>query len=103
GIALLELFNHLYDFVFFPFALATMGPVWGAAVATLGAFTLNATLYFLYDVMKVDWLKAYALSELADKENKSSLEKAMTWFRTPKKTLRDKILAVALFVGLTLP
>lgn len=103
GFALLETFNHAYDFGFFPFALHTWGPFWGAIIVTAGAYAFNAFMYFLYDVMKVDWLQAYATSELADKENKNTLEKAITWFRTPKVTLKDKVLAVGLFVSLTLP
>jgi len=100
GFIVLETVNQLYDFFFFPFALAYWGPVKGALIVTGGAFLMNAFVYFLYDYMKVDWMLAYAARELSEKENKNSYEKFFTWIHAKKRTWREKILVPFIFVGL---
>lgn len=89
--ALFEGFNWIFDKGFFPFAIWMWGPLWGAVIPGVAALTVNAFVFWLYDHMKVDWLKAHALRELADKENKTNMEKVLTWHLTPQTTLWGRI------------
>ena len=98
--ALYEGFNWVFDKGFFPVALLAWGPLWGAVIPGLTAFCINAGVFWLYDHMKVDWLKAHALRELADKDNKTKLEKLLTWHFTPRTTLREKVMGEIRFAVL---
>lgn len=89
--ALFETFNWIFDKGFIPYALWAWGPVMGALIPTVLALAINAFVFWLYDFMKVDWLKAHALRELADKENQTNLEKLMTWHLKPRTTLSERI------------
>jgi len=101
--ALFEGFNWVFDKGFFPFALWYFGPFWGAIIPSATAIGINAFVFWLYDYMQVDWLKAHALRELADKENKTNLEKLLTWHMTPRTTLRERIIGEIRFALLLIP
>lgn len=92
-----------YEHAFFPFALWLWGPIWGALIPSMGALVINVFVFWLYDYMKVDWLKAQALRELADKKNKSRLEKLVTWHLKPRHTLWQKLLGELRFTILLIP
>jgi hypothetical protein len=95
-----EIFNRVYDWGFYPFAIWYLGYIWGSLVATLGSFVSCAVLYYLYDVMKVDWLRANAARSLSNKANNNTFEKFFAWIGSPKKTLRDRVAGVSLFIAL---
>ena len=101
GLALYELWVHLYDFVFFPFAIYHWGPLWGGTIAVVGAFANNILVYWLYDVMKVDWLQARAVRDMADSENNSRLTKLAKLLTSEKKGIWRKLASAGIFLGLT--
>lgn len=103
GIAAWESFNFVYDFLFFPFAVAYWGALYGGGVASAGAFIINAVVFYLYDRFGVDWLGAHALRQLDLKEEKSALEKMMVWLGKKKVTWWEKLASPIVFVALTLP
>ncbi len=53
--------------------------------------------------MKVDWLKAHALRELNNKENKTKLETLLTWHLVPRATIRERIIGEIRFALLLIP
>ncbi len=103
GIAIYESFVFFYDFVFYPFSIAYWGLVKGGAIAVFFSLVLNIIIFAAYEYMAIDWLGAHALRELADKENKSSTERLITWLHKEKTSLWEKILSPVVFIGLTLP
>lgn len=103
GIFLFELFNFVYDWLFYPFAVFYWGIELGGLIVTGLSLVINAFIFWLYDYMRVDWLGARALRELEDKENKSNIEKLITWLGKKKLTLWEKLLSPIVFITLTLP
>ncbi len=103
GLFVYETFNFVYDFVFYPFAIAYWGIVDGGAIAAGLTFPINAAVFWLYEYMRVDWLGAHALRELEDKENKSNIEKLAAWIGKKKVTLWEKLVSPIVFVTLLLP
>lgn len=103
GLFLYESFNFLYDFIFYPFAIAYWGIIDGGAIAAGLTFPINAFVFWLYEYMRVDWLGAHALRELEDEENKSSIAKLATWIGKKKETWWEKITSPIVFIGLLLP
>jgi hypothetical protein len=103
GLFLYESFNFVYDFLFYPFAIAYWGLALGGAIVVIGSLVQNSIMFWLYDYMSVDWLGAHALRQLDDKENKSSVEKLITWIGKKKVTFWEKLFSPVVFVGLTLP
>ena len=53
--------------------------------------------------MAIDWLGAHALRQLDAKENKTSLERLMTWMGKEKVTWWERAMSPLVFVALTLP
>lgn len=103
GISLFEGFNFLYDFLFYPFALAYWGLELGGTIVVVLSLLVNAIIFWLYEYMRIDWLGAHALRELENEENKSSIHKLMTWIGKKKVTLWEKLLSPIVFTGLLLP
>lgn len=103
GIVLYEAFSSVYDFGFYPFAIAYWGIEKGGLIAAGLTFPINAFIFWLYEYMAVDWLGAHAIRELQDEENQSNLTKLATWFGKKKVTLWEKIMSPIVFVGLLLP
>lgn len=90
--ALFEAFNWIYDKFGFFYAMLAWGPFWGSVIPTLGALVINALVFWLYDHMKVDWLKAHAMRQLADEENLTNFQKLTTWHLKPRMTLKEKVI-----------
>jgi hypothetical protein len=103
GLFLWEGFNFVYDFIFYPFALAYWGLVAGGAIVVALSFVVNAFVFWLYEYMRVDWLAAHALRELEDKENKSNIEKLASWIGKEKTSLWEKVMSPIVFVTLLFP
>lgn len=103
GLFLWEGFNFVYDFIFYPFALAYWGLLVGGTVVVVLSFAVNAFVFWLYEYMRVDWLAAHALRELEDKENKSNIEKLASWIGKEKLTLWEKLASPVVFVTLLFP
>lgn len=103
GLFLYESYNFLYDFIFYPFALAYWGLLVGGSIVVFGSVIQNVVMFWLYDYMAIDWLGAHALRQLEDKENKSSIEKMMTWLGRKKVSLWERLMSPVVFVSLTLP
>ncbi len=103
GITLFEGFNFLYDFVFYPFALAYWGLTTGGIIVTVLSLGINALIFWLYAYMRIDWLGAHALKQLHDKENKNSFEKLVTWIRKKKESVWERLMHPVVFIGLLLP
>ncbi len=68
-----------------------------------GSLVQCATMFWLYDRMKIDWLGAHALRELEEKENKNRFEHMAVWIGKEKHTLWEKLLSPFVFIALTLP
>lgn len=98
--AAFESFNWLFDKAFFPVALLMWGPVWGAVIPTAFALAINTVVFWLYEHLKIDWLQAHAVRQLADKENKTTFERIVTFHRRPRTTLWERIKGEAQFVAL---
>jgi hypothetical protein len=98
---LYEVFNFAYDRIFYPFAIAHWGYVAGSVIGLLGSIICCSALYWSYDKMRLDWLKAHAARELENKENKNRLEKAIVWVGSEKRSWKQKMLGVLLFLGAT--
>jgi len=90
-LALFEAFNWVFNYPFCALMLLLFGPIRGAVIIAVAAFSLNAFVFWLYEYMKIDWLGAHAIRELADKTNKSRLEKILTWHHKPRNTVLEKI------------
>jgi len=103
GLFLYESFNFVYDWLFYPFAIAFWGLGKGALILVSGSFIQCALMFWLYDYMRVDWLGAHALRELEAKENKNRFEHMAVWLGREKRTLWEKLLTPFVFVTLTLP
>lgn len=103
GLFLWEGFNFVYDFIFYPFALAYWGLINGGIIAVGIVTIINAFVFWLYEYMRVDWLGAHALRELDDKEEKSDTEKLITWIGKKKDSVWEKILSPIMFIGLLIP
>ena len=103
GIFLWEGFTFIYDFIFYPFALAYWGLVKGGVIAVGFTFVINAFVFWLYEYMRVDWLGAHALRELEQEENRSNFAKLATWIGKKKETLWEKLVGHATFIALLLP
>jgi hypothetical protein len=103
GLFIYEVFNFVYDWLFYPFAIAYWGLLIGGIIVVTGSLVGCGILFWLYDYMRVDWLGAHALRELEDKENKSNLEKLITWIGKKKVTFWEKALSPLVFVTLTFP
>ncbi|HVX91404.1 MAG TPA: hypothetical protein VHC20_07385 [Candidatus Paceibacterota bacterium] len=103
GIFLWESFNFLYDFIFYPFALAYWGFFVGGIIAAGLTFPINAFVFWLYEYLRVDWLGAHALRELEDEENKSNIAKLATWIGKKKTTWWEKLTSPIVFVTLLFP
>ncbi len=102
GLVIFESFIHLYDYLFFPFSIGYWGYLWGGVIASSIALLINAVVYLAYEHMKIDWLQARAIRQLADKESKNAFEKFITWHHKEKVTLTEKIVGIVYFVSLTL-
>src|SRR6185437_10806775 len=98
GLFLYESFNFVYDFIFYPFAIAYWGIVQGGAIAAFLTFPINAAVFFSYELLRVDWLGAHALRELEDKENKSNIEKLATWIGKKKVGFWEKLISPLVFI-----
>ncbi len=103
GLALYESFNFLYDWLFYPFALAYWGLALGGTIVVLGSLLVCVVLFWYYDCLKIDWLGAHALRELDAEVNKNRFEKIATWIGKDKKTHWERLLSPVVFVFLTLP
>lgn len=103
GLVLYEAFNNVFDLVFYPLALTLWGIVIGGIVATGLSLVINTLVFWLYDHMRVDWLGAHALRQLEEEENKSNLEKLITWLGKEKRSWHERILSPLVFIALTLP
>jgi hypothetical protein len=103
GLFIFETFNYVWDFAFYPFAIAYWGISLGGVIAVGATTIVNAFVFWLYEYMRVDWLGAHALRELDDKENKTHIEKLATWIGRKKITLWEKLLSPIVFVVLLLP
>lgn len=103
GLVAYESFNHLFDFVFYPVVIAYFGVLDGGAIAISLSFLINSVVFLTYEYLKIDWLGAHALRELADAENQSNAAKLMTWLASTKKTWWEKAISPVVFIGLTLP
>ena len=103
GLFLWEGFNFLYDFIFYPFALAYWGIALGGTIVVALSFIINAFVFWLYEYMRIDWLGAHALRELEDEANKSNLQKLATWLAKKKTTWWEKLMSPIVFIGLLLP
>lgn len=90
---LFESFNWVFNYPFMYLCLWHWGPAWGAIIPSVLAIAINAFIFWLYEYMKVDWLKAHAVRQLADKANKTRLEKILTWHLKPRKTMLEKACA----------
>ena len=102
GLFLYQTFNLIYDFVFYPFALAYWGIVNGGIIVVLGSLVSCAILFWLYDRMRIDWLGANVLRQLEMTENKSRLTKLAVW-AGKKKHGWEKVTSPFVFIFLTLP
>lgn len=89
---LFEAFNWIFNYPFFSLSLWYLGPVWGAIVPSILAIGINAFVFWYYEHKKVDWLKAHAMRQVASKENKTRLEKILTWHLMPRRTFLQKML-----------
>jgi hypothetical protein len=98
----LESFNYCFDHLFYPFAIAMWGQVTGGIIPTITAFALNIALFWLYEVMEIDWLRAKVVRELVDKKNKTRLERLLTWHRTKQTSVQSRIKLAMGFMVLTL-
>ncbi len=103
GLVLWEGFNFLFDFTFYPFALAYWGLVKGGIIAVILCLIINAFVFWLYEHMRVDWLGAHALRELEAEENKSHFEKIITWLGKKKKHRWEKLADPIIFSILLIP
>lgn len=103
GLVLYESFNTVYDLIFYPVVLATLGLVHGALLATGISLVVNIVIFWMYDHMRVDWLGAHALRQLEHEENKSNIEHLITWLGKKKMAWYEKLASPVVFVGLTLP
>lgn len=103
GLFLYEVFNFVYDWLFYPFALVYWGVGRGGLVLVGGSLVQCAFMFWLYEKMRVDWLGAHALRELQDKENKNRFEHVAVWLGKEKRTWWEKLLSPIVFIGLTLP
>ena len=103
GLFLYESFNFIYDFLFYPFALAYWGITLGGTIVIIISLVVNAFVFWFYEFLKVDWLGAHALRELEDKENKSNFEKLVTWIGKKKISTWERLMSPVVFAGLLLP
>lgn len=103
GLALYEGFTFVYDFLFYPFAIAYWGFAEGGTIAVAFTFLINGVVFWFYEYMAVDWLGAHALHELEAKENKSRFEHFATWIGKEKKMVWEKLANPIVFAFLTLP
>jgi hypothetical protein len=103
GLVLYESINFVYDFMFYPFAIAYWGFALGGTIAVFFTFVINTTVFVLYEYMAIDWLGAHALRQLEEKENKSALERLVTWIGKKKVTWWEKVANPIVFIALTLP
>lgn len=87
--------------MFYASALAYWGLEKGGAIAVAGSVIQCSVMFWLYDRMKIDWLLAHAARQLEDKENLTRFEKLAVWMGKDRKTLRDRLIGVSLFFGLT--
>jgi hypothetical protein len=84
GLVIYESINFVYDFMFYPFAISYWGFALGGSIAVFFTFVINTTVFVLYEYMAIDWLGAHALRQLEEKENKSALERLVTWIGKKK-------------------
>lgn len=103
GLFLYEAFNFFYDFIFYPFALAYWGIENGGIIVIVSSLLINAFVFWLYEYMRIDWLGAHALRQLENEENKSNIQKLITWIGRKKVGLLEKLLSPVIFTGLLLP
>ena len=103
GLFVWEGFNFLYDFIFYPFALAYWGLVIGGVIVFMLSMFINAFVFWLYEYMRVDWLGANALRQLEEKENKSNFERLVTWMGKKKETIWEKLASPVVLAALVLP
>jgi hypothetical protein len=103
GLFLYETWNYIFDFIFYPIAIAYWGIVNGGAIAVSLSFITNSIVFVIYEYLQIDWLGAHALRKLDQEENKSNIAKLMTWMGSHKKTWWEKLLSPVVFIALTLP
>lgn len=103
GLFIYETFCYIYDFLFYPFALAYWGLELGGMIVVGLSLVINAFVFWLYEYMRVDWLGAHALRELEDEENKSNIAKLITWVGKTKETTWEKLMSPIVFATLLLP
>ena len=96
-----QVFNVLYDRVFYAFAMSPLG--WGLAhgglIAVIGSFVQCSVMFYLYDRMKLDWLSAQELRDLESKPDLAWYERALVWFGQEKKKLSNKIASYIVFLA----
>jgi hypothetical protein len=103
GLFLYEVFNFIYDWLFYPYALIYWGFEKGSLILVCGSLIQCALMFWLYDHLQVDWVGANALRELEKVEKKTRLEHALTWIGKKKNKKWEKILSPLVFIALTLP
>jgi hypothetical protein len=103
GLVIYESINFVYDFMFYPFAISYWGFALGGSIAVFFTFVINTTVFVLYEYMAIDWLGAHALRQLEEKENKSALERLVTWIGKKKVKWWEKLANPIVFIALTLP
>ena len=103
GLFIYEVFNFVYDWLFYPFALAYWGLLKGGVIVVAGSLVQCAFVFWLYVYMRIDWVGAHALRELETKEEKTWFERMAVWLGKDKKSLFEKLCSPIVFVALTLP
>lgn len=103
GLFIYEGANFVYDFLFYPFALAYWGLINGGFIVVAGSLVMNIFVFWLYEYMRIDWLGAHALRELENEENKSRFHKLATWIGKKKESTWEKLMSLIVFTALLLP
>ena len=64
-----EIFNHLFDYILYPFVLLKLGYLLGLLVMTCLAAIENSIMLVIYNKMKIDWLGYEYVTKVKDWAN----------------------------------
>jgi hypothetical protein len=70
-------FNHIFDYVLYPYAVYTLGMVAGGALMTLASLFQCALTLMLYERMAIDWVGGSLLMDLARKDKPTLADRAI--------------------------
>jgi len=79
GHSLYAAFCWLFDHVLYVYVVYTLGKLLGGAIMTAASLLICIATLVIYERMKIDWVGAGLLNEMAAKQRRSPVDRLLIW------------------------